>query len=187
MFTAGKLRQENIAEYLLYMWQVEDLIRACCMDIERIKSSVVEPLPLDAGQKQELLQWYAELIDMMRLEGVSGRGHLQINKNVLIQLTDLHLMLLKSVKYPEYAAEFYRTLPIIVELRAKSGEEKPGEIEACFNALYGMLVMRLQKRAITEETQKAMAQISRFVSMLATYYHKDKKEPLFGKEDYDNL
>ena len=169
MFTAGKLRQENIAEYLLYMWQVEDLIRACGLDIERIKSSVVEPLPL------------------MRLEGVSGRGHLQINKNVLIQLTDLHLMLLKSVKYPEYAAEFYRTLPIIVELRAKSGEEKPGEIEACFNALYGMLVMRLQKRAITEETQKAMAQISRFVSMLATYYHKDKKEPLFGKEDYDNL
>ncbi len=78
-------------------------------------------------------------------------------------------------------------MPIIVELRAKSGEEKPGEIEACFNALYGMMVMRLQKRAITEETQKAMAQISRFVSMLATYYHKDKKEPLFGKEDYDNL
>lgn len=187
MFTAGKLRQENIAEYLLYMWQVEDLIRACNFDIEKIKSSVIDSLPLDAWQKRELLKWYSELIDMMRLEGVTGHGHLQINKNVLIQLTDLHIMLLKSVKYPEYSAEFYRTLPIIVELRAKSGDDKPGEIETCFNALYGLLMMRLQKRDITDETQKAMSQISRFVSMLASYYHKDKKEPLFGKEDYDNL
>ena len=99
----------------------------------------------------------------------------------------MHIMLLKSVKYPEYSAEFYRTLPIIVELRAKSGDDKPGEIETCFNALYGLLMMRLQKRDITDETQKAMSQISRFVSILASYYHKDKKEPLFGKEDYDNL
>ena len=57
MFTAGKLRQENIAEYLLYMWQVEDLIRACNFDIEKIKSSVIDSLPLDAGQKRELLKW----------------------------------------------------------------------------------------------------------------------------------
>ena len=184
MFTAGKLRQENIAEYLLYMWQVEDLIRACGLDIERIKSSVVEPLPLDAGQKQELLQWYAELIDMMRLEGVSGRGHLQINKNVLIQLTDLHLMLLKSPKFPEYTAEFYQVLPIIVELRAKAGNSKCGEIETCFNALYGMLMMRLQKKEISGDTENAMKQISKFVSLLASYYHKDRQQPIFDKEDY---
>ena len=187
MFTAAKLRQENIAEYLLYMWQVEDLIRACGLDIDKIKSSVIEPLPLDADGKRELCEWYSDLIDMMRLEGVAAHGHLQINKNVLIQLTDLHIMLLKSVKYPEYSAEFYRTLPMIVELRAKSGDDKPGEIETCFNALYGLLMMRLQKRDITDETQNAMSQISRFVSILASYYHKDKKEPLFGKEDYDNL
>ena len=187
MFTAGKLRQENIAEYLLYMWQVEDLIRACGLDIEKIDRAVIGTLPLDDKQRDELRKWYSELIDMMRLEGVTEHGHLQINKNVLIQLTDLHLMLLRSVKYPEYSAEFYRTLPIIVELRAKSGDDKPGEIEACFNALYGVLMMRLQKREITEETQKAMAQVTRFVSMLASYYHKDKKEPLFGKEDYDNF
>ena len=28
MFVALKLKQTNIAEYLLYMWQIEDLIRA---------------------------------------------------------------------------------------------------------------------------------------------------------------
>lgn len=29
MITASQKRKENIAEYLLYMWQIEDLIRAC--------------------------------------------------------------------------------------------------------------------------------------------------------------
>lgn len=187
MLTAGKLRNENIAEYLLYMWQVEDLLRAFALDFEKIKASLISPYPADAAVKEEMERWYSELIDMMRLENVVEKGHLQINKNVLIQLSDLHFMLLKSVKYPEYGAEFYRTLPIIVELRAKAGGEKSGELETCFNALYGMLMMRLQGKEVSESTQKAMAQISKFVSMLASYYHRDKQTPLFDKEDYDNL
>lgn len=37
MYISQQLKQQNIAEYLLYMWQVEDLIRANGFDIERIK------------------------------------------------------------------------------------------------------------------------------------------------------
>ena len=40
MLVAEKLRQENIAEYLLYMWQVEDLIRTCKFDLDTILKSV---------------------------------------------------------------------------------------------------------------------------------------------------
>ena len=29
MFVAQELKKKSIAEYLLYMWQVEDIIRAC--------------------------------------------------------------------------------------------------------------------------------------------------------------
>ena len=36
MFTAQRLREKNIAEYLLYMWQVEDVLRAYGCDEERI-------------------------------------------------------------------------------------------------------------------------------------------------------
>ena len=187
MFTANKLRKENIAEYLLYMWQVEDLLRAENLSIESVEENIISRYPIDDQQKAELKNWYEELIEMMRIEGVKEKGHLQINNNIIIQLTDLHQMLLKSVKYPEYGAEFYRTLPIIVELRAKSGENAKGELETCFNALYGMLMMRLQKREMTAETMKAMAQISKFVALLATYFHKDKIKPLFDKDDYDNL
>lgn len=171
MLTADKLRNENIAEYLLYMWQVEDLLRAFNLDIERLQTSLIAPSPASDNEKKETEKWYSELIDMMRLEGVREKGHLQVNNNVLIQLDDLHRMLLKSVKYPEYGAEFYRTLPIIVELRSKSGAEKSGEIETCFNALYGMLLMRLQGKTVMDGTRKAMAQITKFISMLASFYH----------------
>ena len=36
MFTAEQLRKQNIAEYLLYMWQIEDLIRANALAEENI-------------------------------------------------------------------------------------------------------------------------------------------------------
>ena len=184
MLTAKQLREENIAEYLLYMWQIEDILRACRFDIEVVKHNIIVNYPTDVSTMEAMAQWYADLIEMMRREDVMTKGHIQINKNVVIQLTDLHQMLLKSVKYPEYASEFYKTLPIIVELRSKSGDEKSGEIETCFNALYGMMMMHLQGRQLSESTQVAMAQISKFVSLLATYFHKEKIKPLFDKEDY---
>jgi len=83
---------------------------------------------------------------MMRLEWVQKSGHLQINRNILNQLVQLHQKLLADPSFPEYTAEFYRTLPYIVELRAKSGDTPLGEIETCFTALYVMLMMRLQKK-----------------------------------------
>lgn len=43
-------------------------------------------------------------------------------------------------------SSIFKTLPYIVELRAKSGEGKTGELETCFNALYGVLLLRLQKK-----------------------------------------
>ena len=99
-------------------------------------------------------EWYESLIDMMRREGVTQSGHLQINDNILNQLVQLHQALLKDPAFPEYTAEFYKTLPFIVELRSKAGDNKVGEIETCFTALYGMLMMRLQQKELTEHNQK---------------------------------
>ena len=41
MIIASQKRKENIAEYLLYMWQIEDIIRANKLDIDKIKESVI--------------------------------------------------------------------------------------------------------------------------------------------------
>lgn len=178
MFIAHQLKQKNIAEYLLYMWQIEDLIRAYGCDMDRIKVAIVDPYPVDEKQKEELAQWYADLIEMMRREGVVEKGHLQINRNVIVWLTDLHLKLLSRPDYPFYNAAYYKALPFIVELRNKSEHKEEVELETCFDALYGVMLLKLQKKQVSDDTQKAVQVISSFLSLLANYYDKDKKGEL---------
>lgn len=184
MITASQKRKENIAEYLLYMWQIEDIIRANNLDIEKIKKNVIDQYTsLSEEQKQQMIEWYESLIDMMRREGKEKTGHLQINANVLSDLVALHQQLLKDPRFADYSSEFYKTLPYIVELRSKAGEEKAGEIETCFNALYGMLMMRLQQKEISEATLNALKQISKFIALLAHDYKLDEENKLFNSEN----
>ncbi len=179
MFISKQLKQKNIAEYLIYMWQVEDLIRANGCDLERVKQCVVNRYTsLSDEQNDELSQWYEDLIEMMRREEVMQQGHLQINKNIIVWLTDLHLQLLASSKFPYYNAAYYKALPFIVELRTKGADKDKPELETCFDALYGILLLRLQKKEIGEETKKAQEAITTLLSMLSTYYIQDKKGEL---------
>ena len=70
MIIASQKHKENIAEYLLYMWQIEDIIRANNLDIDRITASVIDRFQLTDAQRKEMVEWYESLIDMMRREGV---------------------------------------------------------------------------------------------------------------------
>ena len=106
MFVSKQLKEKNIAEYLIYMWQIEDLIRANGCDIEKIKSTIIAPYPLTEEQKEE------------------------------------------------------------------------PELETCFEALYGILLLKLQKKEISEETRKAQEAISTLLAMLSNYYIEDKKGEL---------
>ncbi|MDE6125714.1 MAG: DUF4924 family protein, partial [Muribaculaceae bacterium] len=53
MIIASKKRKENVAEYILYMWQIEDLIRANKLDIDLIRTNVIDSFQLDDAQKVE--------------------------------------------------------------------------------------------------------------------------------------
>ncbi len=184
MITASAKKRENIAEYLLYMWQIEDIIRSYNLDLERIDSEIIDKYSgLSDQQKQEIHDWYESLIDMMRREDVVEKGHLQINRNTLSDIEQLHRRLLADPKFASYANQYYATLPIIVELRAKAGDNKKNEIETLFEALYGLLMLRLQKKEITPQTTEAAAQISKFLALLAAYYKKDYNNELFNDND----
>lgn len=120
----------------------------------------------------------------MRRENVMEKGHLQINKNIITWLTDLHLQLLRSSKFPYYSAAYYKALPYIVELRAKGANKEEPELETCFEALYGILLLKLQKKEISEETKKAQQAISGLLAMLSNYYIEDKKENWNSSESF---
>lgn len=166
MKIAAQLKETNIAEYLLYMWQVEDLIRV--VDIEKLAAQYP---PED---QKEAKEWYGNLAEMMRTEGVMKQGHLQINKNVIQNLVELHGLLLASTKYPFYNAAYFKALPMIVELRQMGKQDIP-EIETCFEFIYGVFLLRVQRKEMTDETSKAIEAIRNFLSLLANYYEKDKK------------
>lgn len=173
MIIARQKRKENICEYLLYMWQVEDLIRANHFDMDEIRDKVIARYNQPDEVKEEIARWYEELIEMMRSEGVKESGHIQLNKNVIITLTDLHLRLLKSPKEMIYGAAYYKTLPYIVQLRAKSGGNDIPELETCFTAVYGYLMLRMQGKEISAETLDGIKRISSFLALLAEKYRAD--------------
>ncbi|MDE5636050.1 MAG: DUF4924 family protein [Muribaculaceae bacterium] len=183
MIIASQKRKENIAEYLLYMWQVEDLIRANNLDIEKIKTNIIDRYQLSDDQRKQMTEWYESLIDMMRREGIEQKGHLQLTRNVISQLAALHQTLLKDPEFQEYTALFYKTLPYIVELRSKAGDDRQGELETCFTALYGVLMLRLQGKEISPGTQDAIREISRFIATLSHYFKLDDDDKLFNRDE----
>ena len=174
MFIAKELRKKSIAEYLLYMWQVEDIIRAYGCSLTRIRREYIGQFQYTEEQKEELTDWYGNLVRMMNEEGIRDGGHLQINRILMQDLQELHGALLQSSKYPFYSAEYYRTLPFIVELRNHGANKEEPEMETCFNALYGTMMLRLQKKEITPETQHAIKEITTLIGMLSDYYQADK-------------
>lgn len=173
---AQQLKQSNVVTYLLYMWYVEDLLRAYGCDADRL-----QPLLQAQYTPEELpaaCEWYANLCDMMRAEGVTDAGHLQILRNVVLDLTELHGLLLSSPRFPFYNAAYFSALPLIVELRQKNGRREEPELETCLGALYGDFVLRMQQKPVSEATTQALKTITTFLSLLADYYHKERRGEL---------
>lgn len=178
MFIAHKLKRENICEYLLYMWQIEDLIRALNLDIELINQRIISTFPVkDETERKSLYEWYESLIEMMRMEDVQKSGHIQLNKNTIIELNDFHELILKSGQAPAYNAKFFHVLPFINQLRTK-GEIGISDIELCFNFMYGIMALRLKKSIISAETEQTQQEISKFLVLLAKNYNSYKNGEL---------
>lgn len=178
MIIANQLKTSNRAEFLLYMWQVEDILRAYDCDPERLEKEYLTRFELDEKARRETAVWYADLCRMMRAEGVTEKGHLPVSRNILQELEELHAALLASSKFPYYREMYYKVLPYVVELRAKTPGTQSSELEVCFEALYGSLMLRLQGKELSEGTKRALRDISTLLGQLSDYYFKDKEKPL---------
>ena len=67
IITVGSKLKENIAEYLIYMYQIEDLIRANEFDPVRIEQSIINKFDASYEVKREMLEWYKSLIEGLSL------------------------------------------------------------------------------------------------------------------------
>ncbi|MBO5131835.1 MAG: DUF4924 family protein [Paludibacteraceae bacterium] len=179
MIIAKQKKEENIVEYLLYMWQIEDILRAYKLDIEKLDEVIVSQYQQDENTKKEIREWYDNLIQMMKLEHIEESGHLQININLVNDLNDLHIELLQNPQEIQYNALFFKTLPFLVEFRnkLKAGEET-NDIQLSLHSLYAILLLKLQKKEISKDTEVAVKQISSFLAVLSQKYkHWLEEEP----------
>jgi hypothetical protein len=167
MFVAKEKRKTNIAEYILYMWQVEDLIRAHQFNIDLIETNLISQYSQPAKIKNDIKEWYADLILMMHEEGIRQRGHLSFLKSLMDDLSGFHLRLLNNGDEQQYHQLYLKASEYINELKSKSGENARSDVETCMNALYGLLLLRLKKKEISKETEHAMSTFSKMIAVLS--------------------
>ena len=148
-----KNKKDNIAEYILYLWQMEDYLRA---------------FPQNAEATQEL----HEFNEMMHREGITETGHLQLASNALGELEELHAQLLNEDAF--YRAAIIRLQPSLNLLKAKTDRPTMSDLEACFLLLYQIMLLRLQKREITNETASVQAQVTQLLQFLSKTYHDNQ-------------
>lgn len=178
MYLAKQKRRENIAEYILYLWQLEDLLRALEFSPEKIAITLVEPYPdLSAQEQNELLNWYLELCTLLKIEGKLASGHLEHTIHLIAELNDLHLHLLTAPVGKEYAQKFAILQPELVKLRAELKIENINDIELCFRALYSVILCRLKGTLQSQYITDVLEVISPVIANLATI-HRQSEEGL---------
>lgn len=178
MKIAKELKDTNIAEYVLYMFQLEDTLRAYGCDSDRVAAEYVSRFDWTEDEKAAEKEWLSWLCMMMHEEGKTRCGHLQSNLLTISLLTDLHQQLLDSPKQAFYTAAYYKALPFIVEYRQRSQGENDSELQNCFDMLYAVMLLRLQKREISKGTQEALAAVSQLIALLADAWRKEREGEL---------
>ena len=152
-------KHDNIAEYILQTWQMEDLVRAFQND-----------------EALEQNQYLRDLREMMRSEGVLERGHVALAIIAVQELDELHALL-----YDEeatYRAAWLQLMPSITVLKAKTDNPTQSDMEMCLTFLYEIMLLRLQHKPISPETTAVQQDVSRLLAYLASEYRdRSEEEP----------
>ncbi|MBN2762616.1 MAG: DUF4924 family protein [Bacteroidales bacterium] len=172
MIIAQKKRKSNIAEYILYMWQVEDIIRACNFNINIVENNYIRKFNQPVRTMEEIKNWYANLILMMHEEGIREKGHLSFLNTHTRDMNDLHLRLLNSRDEIKYQNLYTTAVIPLREFKSKLPSANVSDVEACLDALYGLLLLRLKKKSINKETEEAMSTFSRLLAFLSDKFHR---------------
>jgi hypothetical protein len=170
MLIAQEKRRTNIAEYILYMWQVEDLLRACSFNPEIIEQQLVGRFKADESQSKEIAAWYNNLAAMMEKEHVRERGHLQVITNLVNDLNEFHLKMLVVQTDQEYVRLYEQNSGAISDFVGRAENSETNDVEACLNALYGFLMLKLKNAEISELTRKTVEGFGQLIGHLSARY-----------------
>ncbi|MBR2366994.1 MAG: DUF4924 family protein [Alistipes sp.] len=178
MLIALSKRKENIAEYILYIWQIEDILRALQFSPEAIYSTLVAKLEgVDEQQRENIFNWYMQIVELLQKEGKGEKGHIDHTLHLIADLHNLHLQLMKLPVGEHYRKTYARLPMAIARLRELFDNEQTSDTELCFRALYAAMLYRIkgERASVVEDT---LAVVSPVVAELAAIYGKVERGEL---------
>ncbi len=175
MDTAQTLRKQNVAEYILYLWQLEDMFRALQFSPEAIHSQFVAPrTSLDEQSRSHLITWYMELVSLLQKEGKEEKGHIEHTLHLIADMHNLHLQLLELPIGARYRTLVARLDEVMPDLRAIFGNEI-SDTELAFRALYAAMLYRIKGEGAKGAVADTIEYISPVIAELSAVYGKAER------------
>lgn len=174
MRIAEEKLKSNIAEYILYMYQIEDVIRAYQFDIDLIMERYVTPQLPDTSFSGQYRNWYSGLIDQMKSQGIEKSGHILDIKEIMVELSYLHNTLLNLTDNDKYKNIYASASKYLDEFKGKSDLKDKNHVEIAFNALYMKLLLKLQKKEISPASEEAFDSMRMMLAFLSRAYIRMK-------------
>lgn len=172
MSIAENKKKNNISEYIIFMYQTEDLIRVYNFDIEQIKAYVISHFPVEELEKEDLVGWYGDIKDQMIEEGIKEKGHLDSVNRIVRSLSEMSGQLLKS---DQAYRQIYDQAKIHINknIELANGAIKD-PIQICLNGIYGLLLLRMNGKKLDESLKEGVNAFGDVLSYLS-YKYKQRK------------
>jgi len=172
MIIAEEKRKENIVEYIIYIRQIQDIIRSTGFDITILEKVIINQYDISEKLKVKIRDWYSDLIISMKQEGLEKSGDFKFIQDLIDDLNIIHLNLLEDSTDYKHKELFRWAKPNIDEFRTLSRMQNQNDINVCIDALHSLLLLRIKKEKISDETMQAMQTFSNLLANLALKYRE---------------
>ncbi|RLD23544.1 MAG: DUF4924 domain-containing protein [Bacteroidetes bacterium] len=168
-------KKENIAEYIIYMYQTEDLILNFDFNLDDILEYVIQHMSRDPQVLKEQLLWYADIIEQMKNENIAdSKERLRSTQVFVNQLTSLHEKHL--VAESSYQDRYAKAKKDIESNIALSENTIVNPVQICLNGIYGMLLLKLNGKKISDDQQSMLENFGSVLEYLSEEYKKENSK-----------
>ncbi len=174
MLVSQQKKQENIAEYLIYMYQIEDIIRAFQFNVDQIIEVFVKPSLPDTAFLNQYRAWYEDLVKQMKIQRCEKEGHIEPLREIIMELIYLHNTLITITNDEKYKGLVDQAKPFLDEFKQKSKMPQNHDVEVILHAMYMKLQLKVRKQEISPETEEAMDKMRIQLAYLSREYNRMK-------------
>jgi len=168
MASLEEKRVQNISEYLIQVYQAEDLIRQHNFDLEALFAEHINALGGSEEEKAQDRAWYTEVAQALESEGSKEKGHLSRLNEYVKELNEIHFHLLRSDRV--YRGHFDQAKLHINRHMQAYGGELSNPIQICLNGIFIYKSKRANQEALTDSDREGMHAFVELCSYLSYRY-----------------